>query len=195
MTASLLTRRHLLLALTGVLAACGQTPSPILYTLVPRPGVRIARPIAGGVALRTVDVAHYLNRPQIVRHGNTYVLKADEYERWAESLDTMITRVLVEDLTMRLPGAQVSAAASPVTAKADTMIAVDIERFDADPGNSVVLTAHWSIRKGSGDAPVHLEEISVSAASDSTSDLAAAMSDCLAQLSDRIAQSLGGVSS
>jgi uncharacterized lipoprotein YmbA len=180
----------MLVALAGLAAACSQTPSPTLYTLVPRSGVRVERPL-GGVALRTVEVAHYLNRPQIVRHGDPFILKADEFDRWAESLDTMITRVLVQDLTTRLPGAQVSAASSPVTGKSDWTIAIDVARFDADPGNTVVLIAHWSIRKGSADTPVHLEEITVPAGSDSSSDLAAAMSNCLGQLSDRIAQAFG----
>jgi uncharacterized protein len=184
-----LSRRVLVLALAGLAAGCATTPPADLFTLVSRPGDKIDRSVRS-VAVRVVDVAKYLDRPQIVRRNNAYEVTAAEFERWAEALDTMATRVLVENLSLRLPGSQVSAAASPVTVRADVVVAVDIARFDPDPDGTVILVARWTARHGDTPAPVQLERITAATGSKSVTDLVGAMSDCLGQLSDRIAASL-----
>ena len=176
-------------AFVALLAACHGSPSPALYTLAARPGLVIGRPVPS-VAVRSVEIAKYLDRPQIVRRKNEYELETSDFERWDEDFDDMVTRVLVENLSQRLPASQVTMRASPVTTEAQMTLAVDIERFDADPGGRVILVAQWTLQRGARSGTVRLERIAVPAASDAAIDLAAAMSDCLGQLSDRLAQAI-----
>ena len=186
------TRRQVVAGLVlAALAGCSESPPATLYTLVPRPGLRIDRPV-GPVALRAVEIAKYLDRPQIVRHRTAVELAAADLDRWGEGLDTMVTRVLVENLSLRLPASQVTVASSVVTPQAETLVAIDIARFDPDPDGTVVLEARWTIRRGSSAGPVRLERIAAAAASSKSADLVATMSDCLAQLSDRIAEAIAG---
>ncbi|HXQ52565.1 MAG TPA: PqiC family protein [Stellaceae bacterium] len=187
-----LARRHALVVLAlAALAGCSQTPPPLLYTLVPLPGTPVARPVPP-FALRAVVVPKYLDRPQIVRHRTSIELATNEFERWAEGLDDMVTRVLLEDLSTRLPATQITVYGSAVTPRADTTVAIDIARFDPDPDGTAMLEARWTINLGEKASIVRLERISVHSASIKAADLVAAMSDCLAQLSDRIAQALAG---
>jgi len=170
------------------LAAC-RSPDPTLYTLVPVSGTANAAP-GGAVALARMDVAHYLDRPQIVRRHDEYALETDDTQRWAEPLDEMMPRVLVAELTERLPHMRIAQSSSGMLGEADTNLAVSIERFDTDPDGTVVLDARWSVQGKGGDGPLDSVEIRQRAASGDTDALVAAMSRCLAELSDRLAASL-----
>jgi uncharacterized protein len=184
-------RQALLVVALAALAGCRPTPPPSLYTLVALPGTPSARPVPP-FALRAVVVPRYLDRPQIVRHSTNIELSTNEFERWAEGLDDMVTRVLLEDLSLRLPGSQITVFGSAVTARSEITVAIDIARFDPDPDGTAVLEARWTIDRSDAPTSVRLERISVHSATMNAADLVAAMSDCLAQLSDRIVRALAG---
>ncbi len=177
-----------LAALALALAGC-HSPDPTLYTLVPLSGAANSAP-AGTVALARMEVAHYLDRPQIVRRHDAYALATDDTRRWAEPLDEMVPRVLVAELSGRLPAMRIALTASGMLGEAQKTLAVSIERFDEDPDGTVVLDARWSVRGASGEGPLDSAEIRERVAGDGTDALVAAMSRALAQLSDRIAAAL-----
>jgi uncharacterized protein len=197
-------RRHILgaLLLLPALARCSTTPPSRLYTLAPRPGTPIARtaetvmlkrvavPIdrtTGTVMLKRVEIAKYLDRPQIVRYSGPYELTTSEFDRWAESLSDMATRVMVANLSQRLPGSQVFAATGPLSMNSsNTTIELNIDRFDVDPGGSVILLAQWVIHHVKTEE-FRSQEIHVATASSTISDQVAAMSDALGQLANQIA--------
>jgi len=189
MTSCRLARRRLLvgLAALSVLAGCNQSVPPRLYTLAAQPG-----PSVGATRIRLVvkpvEVAKYLDRSEIVRYADPYELRFADLERWGESLRDMATRILIEDLSLRMPESQIVSESSPVNLTADATIEVDISRFDPDPSGQVCLDARWALQRSDRTAAVHLERIRVRPNSASTSDLAAAMSQALGQLSDQIAQ-------
>ncbi|MGH7087800.1 MAG: PqiC family protein, partial [Stellaceae bacterium] len=159
------------------------------YTLVARSGATIDRALPPAV-LRTVEVPKYLDRPQILRRLSAVELAAGEFERWDEGFDDMVTRVLLEDLSLRLPRCPLALAGSAVSPAREREIAVALARFDADPNGMVVLEARWSIDRGGAGAPaLRLERITRPSAA-ATRALAAAMSDCLGVLADRIAGAL-----
>jgi hypothetical protein len=173
----------------AALAACSGSPPPALYTLVPRPGTPIGRP-APTVVLRTVEIAKYLDRPEIVRRRTDYELKVADTVRWAEGMADMVARVLAADLAQRLPASAITLAEGAVTAPAATTLALDVARFDPDPDGTVVLVARWAVGRGERAGAVQLTRIEVKPTSPATADLVAAMSDALAQLSDTMAQAL-----
>jgi uncharacterized protein len=165
------------------------SPAPALYTLAPLPGTPIDRPFAP-VALRTVGVAEYLDRPQIVHHKNVYELAMSDTVRWGEAIDEMVPRVLREDLEQRLPNTPIAAGSSGMVPGDSRVLSLDIDRFDADPDGTVVLEARWTLRSGTQEGRVRTTRVTVAAGSTKTVALVAAMSSSLAQLSDQLAQAL-----
>jgi uncharacterized protein len=198
-------RRLVLGALASLpsLAGCSTSPTPKLYTLAPRPATAGSRSATAGsgstvasrspmtVIVRQVDVAKYLDRPQIVRYSDSYEMKASEFERWGEGLPDMVTRVLVENLSQRLPASQVYAASGPLSLPVtDVTVEVNISKFDPDPGGTVILGAQWVVHSGSGKKArdnFHAREFRIAPTSNDTAAQVAAMSDALGQLADQIA--------
>jgi uncharacterized protein len=187
-------RQHLLRvgALLGFvvsLAACWGSDPARVFTLVSRPGPQQER-VTGAIAVRPVDFPKYLDRPQLVRRTDPYELRMSEYERWGEGVSDMITRVLVNNLAMRLPRSQVFASSSGLTAAGDRTLEVSISRFEAEPAGAVVLAAQWQFL---GDdrrkARLQSADIRVEGNPEGPTSLVATMSDALGQLSDRIAAS------
>ena len=110
--------RHCRLAVFGLLAialaACSSSP-PALYTIAPvqGPAQTGAPPV---VVLQTIGLARYLDRSQIVRSSEANRLDVQNNDWWGEPLGAMLSRVLTEELTQRLPQSTVINEAGAVTA-------------------------------------------------------------------------------
>jgi uncharacterized lipoprotein YmbA len=192
MTSDNLSRRRLMAGL-GLLAAfegCTTSPNSRFFTLVPQPAAASAGRSPATVAVKPVELAKYLDRPQIVRHSNAYELQIADIERWGEEMRDMVTRVLIENLTLRLPASQVVGASGSLTIRPDVTVEVDISRFDADQNGKVFLDARSAVLRDGRRPSLWSDRITVQPASPSVTDLVAAMSDALGQLSDHIAQVL-----
>jgi uncharacterized protein len=192
MTTHAPSRRHFLgvLFLLPAVAGCTDPPPAKLYTLAPRPATPAHRPPAT-VSVAQVAAAKYLDRPEMVRYSGAYELNASEYERWGEGMSEMVTRVLVENLTQRLPGSQVYAASGPLTLpSAEFAVELYVDKFDADASGTVVLVAQWVVHDGKSRSQFRAQEIRVVPPSSDTAGQVAAMSDALGQLSSQIAAAI-----
>jgi uncharacterized lipoprotein YmbA len=194
MTFGNLSRRRLIagLGLLAALEGCTTSPNSRFFTLAPQPAAAAA---AAGrapatVAVKPVELAKYLDRPQIVRHSNAYELQISDLERWGEEMRDMVTRVLIENLSLRLPASQVVGASGSLTIRADATVEVDVSRFDTDQNGKVFLDARSAVQRAGRRPSSWSDRITVQPASPSVPDLVAAMSDALGQLSDHIAQVL-----
>jgi hypothetical protein len=181
------TRRFVIVG-AALLAACRAAPTRF-YTLVARPGVVIDRKLPL-VAVRSVQIAKYLDRPQIMRHKTDFEFTQSEFDQWAEGLDEMVTRVLIDDLALRLPQTPLARTDGALAPASGTLVAVEVDRFDPDPDGTAVLEARWLIRHEDVAGEVRSERIAQPAPAGDFTALASAMSDCLAQLADRIAAAL-----
>jgi len=182
-------RRTLLATLAGGagLAGCASPPSQF-YTLAVVPGTATG----GGpptIQLRRIGLAGYLDRNTIVRAQSGYQLHIDDNERWGEPPGDMIGRVLAQDLTQRLPGSTVFTEAGAITGDADTIVEVDVQRFDLDTSGVVILAAQVAVSRSRGGRGLAARALRFTErpASSSTSDLVAAMSVALGQLADAMA--------
>jgi uncharacterized lipoprotein YmbA len=186
-------RRRLLLLLAAVPAGCA-SPNPTLYVLAPLPDTNMAgTPHAGApatVELREIGLARYLERSQIVRSSEGYRLDVLSNEWWGEPLGAMLNRVLVQELTQRLPGSTVFAESGAITVNPAATVAVNIQRLDADATGAAVLIAQVEV-SGTSTATrnVHL---TVAPPAAGTSGLVEAMSQAIAQLADTVATMLRG---
>ena len=141
-------RRRLLLLLAAAPAGC-TSPNPTLYVLAPLPGTPWPGTSSAGAAatveLREIGLARYLERSQIVRSSEGYRLDVLGDEWWGEPLGAMLSRVLVQELTQRLPGRTVFAESGAITVNPAATVAVNIQRLDADATGAVVLIAQVEV--------------------------------------------------
>ncbi len=181
-------RRTLLLTPLLLAVARCASPDPAIYTLRAVPGeVRSGGPSA--IKLARPGLAGYLDRPEIVRDSAASRLALRSGERWGEPLGDMIGRVLAEDLSQRLAGSSVFTEAGAISVDPAATIELDIQRFDLDASGIVVLQAQVAVEQGRNHDPAGTRSIRLTMppASDSTSDLVAAMSALIGQLADAVA--------
>jgi uncharacterized protein len=181
-----LPRRALFPAAAWLLASCS-SPSPRLYTLDVPPGpVRRGGPRV--IELRSVGLARYLERSQIVRSSENFRLDVVPNDWWGEPLDAMLGRILVRALTQRLPGSTIYLENGAISTEPDATVQVNVQRLDADSRGAVQLVAQFAvIRRGADTRGVTIE---VPTGGPGTPALVAAMSEAVGQLADRIAAAL-----
>jgi len=185
----ILTRRLFLtsgvLGVGGLAAACSSTPESQIYTLVSEPsGVVEAGPKT--LSIVRASIPAYLDRPQIVRYDGVNKFLVNEFERWGEPLQDMITRVMISNLTQRLPRTEIFPTDGAATVRADVEMELDILRFEAGPDGIVRLDARWLLMPRDGEEVLGTAHLAVTPADRTTGGLVAAMSDALAQLSDAL---------
>lgn len=175
--------RLLLAALVALLTACS-SPNPSLYTLAVVPGAQqTGAPRI--IELRAIGLARYLERSQIVRSSEDLRIDVLGNEWWGEPLDAMLSRILVEELTERLPNSTVFAENSAITPTPDVGVGVNILRMDTDRTGAVILLAQISTN---GRNPVSRSvRFSVMPTSPGTPGLVNAMSIATGRLADAIA--------
>lgn len=180
-----------LLSLTGCIG--GKTPPSQFYLLEPL-GADISSPVSEGikpvVALGPVRIPRYVDRPQIVTATGKNAYQLSELNRWAESLDGNISRVLAQNLTQLASVDIVLVNGSNRARKANLRVSVNILEFHVNPAGQAGLTAQWQIMRGT-DAVVSRQASYRSPAS--TTDyrvMVAALNDCLNQMSRELAGAL-----
>lgn len=175
--------------LLGFLAGCARSSDPQLYTLVAHPGSR-SWDAAAVIELRRPHIAGYLDRREIVRRVLAQRLELDHQAVWAEPLDAMLARTLVEALAQRLPNSQILSDMSQVRASPSIIVELDLQRFEQGE-DELVLRALVALH-GSASVPSELQQVELRGASGGgdTKALVSGMTQLVAQLADRIA---GGV--
>jgi len=152
MTAVRRRRMIALLASLAALAACS-SPSPKLYTLAPEPGTAHSG-APKVILLQQISLARYLERSQIVRSSENYQLDVMENDWWGEPLSAMLSRVLVDELSQRLPQSAVISENGAVSAPADATIELNIRRLDEDASGTLVLEAQAAVSFKGQHVPV-----------------------------------------
>src|ERR1700751_2796302 len=137
------TRRVFFVLPALAVAAC-ISPNPTLYTLAVVPGTEHSG-APHVIELRSIAIAHYLERSQIVRSSEDLRLDVLGNDWWGEPLDAMLGRVLSQELTQRLPGSTVFPENGAVSPTPDATVGINIQRLDADHTGAVILIAQIAI--------------------------------------------------
>jgi uncharacterized lipoprotein YmbA len=172
-----------LLLLAALPASCA-SPNPTLYVLAPVPGP-VRSSASRNIAVRSISLARYLERSQIVRSSEGYRLDVLSNEWWGEPLDALIDRVLVQELTQRLPGSMVYADNGAISTPPDATVEVNVQRLDLDHSGAVLLLSQIAV--GGRTAQSRGLSVTVTPADATTSALVAAMSNAVGQLADAVA--------
>jgi len=144
-----LVRIRILMVAAALVAAvgCAATPPPNFYQLNEPAATRLTgveRGIAVGVG--PVNLAPYLDRPQIVIRGDGHKLELSEFNRWAEPLKDSISRVIIINLSNMLETTRVfRIPRRNKTIPLEFRIEIDIARFDGKLGGEALLVARWSL--------------------------------------------------
>ena len=187
-----MTRRALILLL--LVAGCGflKRPPNQFYSL---DTVAPTAPLAtiGGVPIGIdgIELPPGFDRRGIVVRGADHKFEVRGTHQWASSLEEMVIHTLAFDLASRLPNGMV---VLPGQAKPGAMRSLYVTFEDLAPGPDgvFILDARWTLT-GTGVAEMagH-ERITVNTAMDSPA-IAAAMSQALGMLADRVVSRIAAV--
>jgi uncharacterized protein len=184
-------KRLAVLALAAVLTACS-SPNPVLYTIAPAQG-----PVQTGaprlIAIQQISLPRYLERSEIVRSSENYRLDVMSNDWWGEPLGAMLTRILVEELTQRLPQSTVFRESGALTASPDATIELNMQRLDEDASGNLVLQAQASVDFKGQRTPVlrNFRFVVTPPAADIQGEVNA-ISTAVGQLADGLALMLAG---
>jgi uncharacterized lipoprotein YmbA len=135
------------------LGACARSEPARFYLL---------RPLAGGdvgqfseavrsdkravaIGIESVELAAYLNRPEIATRRGRYEVHFADFDRWAEPLDENIAQVLADNLSTLLRPQNIHVFHGATSAQLDYRVSVYVVRFDNEPGEEALLRAQWTL--------------------------------------------------
>src|SRR3569623_164830 len=201
------TARAFAVAVLLLLNACA-SPKESFYTLSPAAAPELAhagairtdsvpaaqtaaRSMQYSIAVGPVRVPEIVDRPQIVLRGGPNQAELAEQHRWAQSLRAEIAGALSRNLERQLPQIRIASGNSAASQTADYRISLDVEQFDATPGEGVAVKAIWTIRPASNDPGKTGESIVYEPVAEASYDaLAAGYSRAIAKISAQIADAL-----
>lgn len=177
------------------LAGCigGKTPPAQFYLLEPigenrnQSADTAAKPL---IALRPIKIPRYVDRPQIVTATGKNAYRLSELNRWAESLDDNISRVLGQNLSRLASVDTVLVNTSNRAKQAQLRVAVNILEFHVNPQGQAGLTAQWQITKGEETFLSRQAAYQVPASTTDYPVMVTALNECLNRMSRELAVSL-----
>ncbi|MFH1440723.1 MAG: PqiC family protein [Candidatus Omnitrophota bacterium] len=153
--------------------------------------------IASGliIGVGPVKIPEYLNRPQIVTQDKNKMLKFAEFDRWGESLDSSICRLINEGLTVMLPSAAIRLFPWNLDIPVDYQVIVDIVQLECELDKDLYLVAQWSVIDLSDRKMMLIKrsEFRQPISPRNYSGLAKTLSVACASLSEEIAQALSAL--
>lgn len=180
-----------------VLAGCGTSPPSKFYVLnavkaQDVSGQILSPPHALALGVGPITIPDYLDRPQIVTHTAQNELSFSEFDRWSGSLGEDIERVLIENLSGLLAAEAVAVVTWQRRTTGGYRVGIEVNRFEAVPGRSVLLKATWGVSSYDGSKVFLAQAFSINQplSGKEYSAIVAGMSQALGALSQEIATSV-----
>lgn len=136
------------------LAVCGclsvpDSPDPKFYMLRAIDESRVTHKfsITPGkiIGIGPVKIPEYLNRPQIVTRDSNNMLIFAQFDRWGESLDVGIGRLIRENLIIMLPGATLETFPWGLDVPVKYQVFIDIVQLEGELAEDLILSVQWSV--------------------------------------------------
>ena len=138
----------MIVAVLPAVAGCGATTPPPTFYQLDEPANTMLSGLMRGTAIGVgpVNLAGYLDRPQIVTRATDHKLNLSEFNRWAEPLKESVSRVIGVNLSNMLETTRIyRVARRNKELPLDFRIELDIPSFDGKLGGDVLLVARWSL--------------------------------------------------
>lgn len=97
------------------------------------------------IGLDPVKIPEYQNRPQIVTQNKDRMLTFAQFERWGESLDISLARVISENLRVMLPGTTIEMHLWNAAIPLRYQVIVDVVKLESRLDKDIFLAAQWSV--------------------------------------------------
>lgn len=166
----------------------------VIDSTEPRSGVRQVSAQQGPVvAVAPVALPEYLNQNGIVTRNSRNEITRAESHVWAGPLSEEIARAVAENLSAMLQTDRVTLGESRRAIPIDYTVDIDIVQFEhVESSNTVDLVARWIVFRGDERNVLVMRRSSFRKPLSGTEyhDMAAAMSEALAGLSDEIASAI-----
>tara|TARA_R110000868_G_scaffold161043_7_gene390946 strand:+ start:1702 stop:2319 length:618 start_codon:yes stop_codon:yes gene_type:complete len=128
-------------------SGCARSPDSHFFLLNPasHQALKKYRSCRQTVALDTIKLAKYLDKPNIVTRFTSNHLIVSEFNRWSEPLGDNIQRVLQQNLNYQLKN--VTVLTSPIRVEPDInyRVSTQIYMFDMNTKGVTTLKASWGI--------------------------------------------------
>jgi len=138
----------LVLALGGCISV-PNSPTPRFYMLQPASEKQVSKKINIAsdilIGIGPVKIPRYQERPQIVTLSKENMLEFAQFDRWGESLDFGVARLIEENLTAMLPGAKFTLYPWNSSILAKYQVAVEIVQLDSELNKDLFLVAQWLV--------------------------------------------------
>jgi len=125
------------------------SPTPRFYMLSAMEDAQVSKKIniipAVIIGVGPVKIPEYLDRPQMVTRDKEGVLKFDEFDRWGESLDIGLARVIREDLTVELPGAKLTLYPWNPLTTVKYQVNVEVVQLDSELDGDMHIVMQWTV--------------------------------------------------
>ena len=137
------------------IAACSTTPPVAYYTLNTLPERQQEIPAAVmddtlAIGVGPVEFPKFLDRPQIVTRKSQNQIQVSEFHRWAGSFPGDFSRVLAKNISILLPTDRVAVYPWGEQFSPTYRIKLDVEQFDGQVGERVVLEVTWMVTDQEG---------------------------------------------
>lgn len=127
----------------GAVTGCASANSRF-YTLDSTAAPQGARPASYAVLVGPVSLPASVDRPQFVLQVAPNRVELDEFNRWAAPLDDSIARAVAGNLAVLLGTSRVAPAPFAYGVP-DYQARIDVQRFEAVPGETVLVDAVWAV--------------------------------------------------
>jgi len=181
----------LLVCVVILAGGCAARQPDHFYVLDARPaGARESRTqFARQVTLR-VTVPSLVDRREMVLATSSGVTVLD-HERWAAPLADLVTATLGQDIERRRGDVVVLPRSADQAQIPLTRIVIEIDQVTARLGDQVLVETHWRVTDAqTGKVSIGREALSSSQRTQNHSDVASALSDCIALLADRLVREI-----
>ena len=180
-----------------LLCGCGASRPPNYYILhslqSEAPGaVKAATVNDLSIGVGPIKIPEYLDRPQMATRSTPNSLQFAEFDKWAESLEKDLTRVLTENLSVLLSTDRVVVFPWPGSMRVNFQVTVDLAKLDYTPDGKIVLIAGWSIFGDDGKKLLTMKRsrLTVPVQSTGFEAVAAAQSRAVEDMSREIASTI-----
>ena len=185
------------LFLVFFLGGCSSTPPVAYYTLNTLPETQQEIPAAVmddtiAIGVGPVDFPKFLDRPQIVTRKSQNQIQVSEFHRWAGSFPGDFARVLAKNISILLPTDQVAVYPWGDQFSPTYWIKLDVEQFDGQLGEGVVLDVSWIVmdKEGTNKLVVRKSRVEEAVLDKAYEALVEAKSNALVTLSRIIVEEL-----
>jgi uncharacterized protein len=175
------------------------SPTPRIYALSAISNDQASKEIGVSsdaiIGVGPVKIPEYLDRPQMVTINKEKMIKVNELDRWAESLDLGMARLIREDLTIMLPGAKLTMYPWNLMIAVKYQVVVEVIQLDSELDRGMFLAVQWTVidLQNSKTVMIKRSEFHRPIVPQNYSGLAQTLSSECASLSSQIAGALAGL--